>query len=128
MFAEKRKSPATAASTKKKAPAKKTKVFDNTTVAPESGFKWQCVFARLRAGSPARLARYDHNGWKDYKDDASDVVEAAYQDWQANPFTDVRAIKSGDWQYQVDFNAMMQTNIQHEAHTQRRIRRVAKGE
>jgi len=96
--------------TKKKSSIKKTKVFTTSTVAPESGSKWQ----------------YDHMGWKDYDLAASDVVEAAYQEWLKNPFTDVRSIHSGQWQYQVDFNLMTQTNIQHEAHTSRKIRRVKK--
>jgi len=38
--------------------------------------------------------------------------------------TDVRAVKSGQWEYMVDFMAMKQTNIQHENHTIRNIRRV----
>jgi WWE domain len=38
--------------------------------------------------------------------------------------TDVRAVKSGQWEYMVDFAAMKQTNLQHQAHTVRDIRRV----
>jgi len=86
----------------------KATVFDNSTEAPKAaGVTWQ----------------YHHGIWKDYKEAASDVVEAAYQEWLRNPYTDVRAIKSGDWEYQVDFTNMRQTNIQHENHTQRDIRR-----
>jgi hypothetical protein len=36
----------------------------------------------------------------------------------------VRAVKSGQWQYEIDFRVMTQTNIQHEDHTKRRIRRI----
>jgi len=32
-------------------------------------------------------------------------------------------VKSGQWQYEIDFRLMLQTNIQHENHTKRRIRR-----
>jgi len=84
-------------------------VFDNSTRAERAvGVQWQ----------------YQHGGWQPYAQQASDVVEAAYQDWLANPNVDVRAIRSGAWEYEVDFNAMTQTNIQHEAHTQRSIRRA----
>ena len=68
--------------------------------------------------------QYEHDGWKNYDKAASDVVEAAYQDWQKNPYTDVRAIKSGEWQYTVDFTNMRQQNIQHENHTTRNVRRA----
>lgn len=62
--------------------------------------------------------------WKDYETAAIPVVEAAYQDWLKNPFIDVRAVKSGQWKYQVDFNQKTQTNVQHDSHTSRSIRRV----
>jgi len=63
--------------------------------------------------------------WKSYDDKASDVVEEVYQKYLANKGdTDVRAVKSGQWEYQVDFSAMKQTNIQHENHTTRDIRRI----
>ena len=78
----------------------------------------------LSATNSVAQWQYEHDGWKNYDKVASDVVEAAYQDWQKNPFTDVRAIKSGEWQYTVDFNTMIQENIQHENHTKRNIRRT----
>jgi len=63
--------------------------------------------------------------WKPYDHNASDLVEKAYQDYLKNPgMCDVRAVKSGQWQYQVDFLNNKQTNIQHESHTVRSIRRV----
>lgn len=88
----------------------RAKVFDNSTVVVE--------------GASNVIWQYEHNGWHDYDTTASDVVEAAFREWQANPYTDVRAIKSGQWQYQVDFNAMQQTNIEHANHTRRSIRRL----
>lgn len=70
--------------------------------------------------------QYEHNGWKNYDGKASDVVEGVYQSYLVNRGgTDVRAVKSGEWEYLVDFQQMKQTNIQHEAHTIRNIRRVA---
>jgi len=69
--------------------------------------------------------QYYDNGWKNYDKDAAKVVEEAYQEYVKDPGQfDVRAIKSGHWMYQVDFANMKQTNIQHEAHTIRNIRRV----
>jgi len=63
--------------------------------------------------------------WMNYDDTASDVVEVAYQSYLKNPGAcDVRSVKSGQWSYQVDFLNLKQTNIQHESHTVRSIRRV----
>ncbi|PRP82131.1 hypothetical protein PROFUN_10339 [Planoprotostelium fungivorum] len=71
------------------------------------------------------LWQYEHNGWKNYDVKASDTVEEIYLDYLQNRRgTDVRAVKSGQWEYMVDFLALKQTNIQHEAHTIRSIRRV----
>lgn len=64
--------------------------------------------------------------WLNYAAAAAPVVETAYQDWLKNKFVDVRAVKSGVWIYQIDFNKMEQMNAQHAAHTIRKIRRVAK--
>jgi len=70
--------------------------------------------------------QYDDSGtWKNYETSASDTVEEVYQKYLGNRGdTDVRAVKSGQWEYQVDFAAMKQMNIQHPTHTVRSIRRV----
>ena len=69
---------------------------------------------------------YFDNGWHPYDQEASDLVEQAYQEYIANPgMYDVRAVKSGTWHYQVDFPNNKQTNIEHQNHTQRDIRRVS---
>jgi len=71
--------------------------------------------------------QYYDSGWKNYLPDASDTVEEVYQNYKSNRGdTDVRAVKSGQWEYMVDFMAMKQTNIQHENHTIRNIRRRKK--
>jgi hypothetical protein len=96
-------------------PRARATVFDNSTVV-----------APLVPAVPGETVphwQYNHDGWKNYDKAASDVVEAAYQEWKSNPYTDVRAIKSGEWQYAVDFTNMEQQNIQHENHTKRLIRR-----
>jgi len=77
--------------------------------SPQAGIHWQ----------------YFDNGWKNYAREASKIVEEVYQDYLKTPGSyDVRAVRSGQWLYQVDFINMKQTNIQHEAHTIREIRRV----
>jgi histone H2A len=69
--------------------------------------------------------QYFDGVWKSYAKEADRVVEEAYQDYLKNPGCyDVRAIKSGQWMYQVDFVNLKQTNIQHESHKVRDIRRV----
>ncbi len=81
---------------------------------------------------PQSSSKYDHlweysdNGWKNYDQKAGDILEEVYLKYLANRGdTDVRAVKSGQWEYQVDFMALKQTNIQHPNHTVRDIRRVA---
>jgi len=67
---------------------------------------------------------YD-GGFHNYDSAASDTVEGVYQEYLSSPYTcDVRAVQSGQWQYEIDFRLMVQTNIQHESHTKRRIRRI----
>jgi len=67
----------------------------------------------------------ESKSWKNYDVAASDTVEEVYQNYLSNKGdTDVRAVHSGSWEYQVDFMAMRQTNIQHQSHTSRNIRRV----
>ncbi|EGC35490.1 hypothetical protein DICPUDRAFT_33321 [Dictyostelium purpureum] len=70
--------------------------------------------------------QFEHGGWLDYDNDASKVVEEAYQEWLLNPNIDVRSVKSGHWAYQIDFKHNTQTNIQHFSHTSRNIRRIMK--
>ena len=41
-----------------------------------------------------------------------------------NNDVDVRSVKSGMWTYEVNFNVMNQTNVEHPAHKVRQIRRV----
>ncbi len=61
----------------------------------------------------------------DYDSKASALVEGAYKEYVSAPSQwDVRSIHSGEWCYQVDFPNMIQTNIQHENHNVRVIRRV----
>lgn len=65
------------------------------------------------------------DGWYDYDLQASDVVEDEWQRYIVNRGNcDVRAVKSGQWEYMVDFMNWKQTNIVHENHKQRQVRRL----
>ena len=87
-------------------------VYDSSTpvAALPAGVSWQF--------------KDDAGTWSDYDATASAVVEAAYNDWLGNKFVDVRAVKSGQWIYQIDFAKFEQTNAQHPAHTVRKVQRV----
>ena len=53
------------------------------------------------------------------------ILCSVYQGYLANRGdTDVRAVKSGEFEYMVDFMAMKQTNLVHPNHTIRDIRRI----
>jgi len=65
------------------------------------------------------------NCYHNYDKEANDLVESVYQEYLGNPNrVDVNAVQSGQWKYMVDFRNLTQTNIQHENHTVRKIRRV----
>lgn len=76
----------------------------------------------------AKLKRSD--GWYDYDAEASDLVDDEWQRYIINRgMNDVRSVKSGQWEYLVDFVNWKQTNILHQNHTVRQIRRIdEKGE
>lgn len=102
--------------TKSKSPTKRAKTSESAPSTPSKppGLKNDHIW------------QYEENSeWKNYATKASDTVEEVYKDYLANRGdTDVRAVKSGQWEYMVDFMAMKQTNIQHDNHTVRNIRRV----
>ena len=82
-----------------------------------------------RAGAESHKWQFlsDASKWCDYAPAASVLVEKAYASWVVDPHVDVRAVKSGDWEYMVDFNLMQQQNVQHPAHKIRKVKRVAVG-
>jgi WWE domain-containing protein len=68
---------------------------------------------------------YRTGGWDKYDPEASESVDQAFQAYLMDPkCMDVRSVHSGDWEYQVDFQNMKQTNISHGKHRVREIRRV----
>jgi hypothetical protein len=84
---------------------------------------------------PATWQYYDDNNfkakiksldnWYDYDPEASDTVEDEWQKYIVNRgMNDVRSVKSGEWEYMVDFVNWNQTNIVHQAHKMRSIRRL----
>jgi hypothetical protein len=81
---------------------------------------------RFREGLTTHKWQYkaDSGKFLDYVSSASTEVEKAYASWTVNPHIDVRAVKSGDWEYHVDFNLMEQTNVRHPNHKKRTIQRV----
>jgi len=84
--------------------------------------------AKKKEGEEAHVWEYKHGGWHTYDQEASKMVEAIYQSWVSDPSVDIRTVKSGHWNYMIDFNTMKQTNIEHEDHTARDIRRVKASE
>lgn len=62
-------------------------------------------------------------GWYDYEVGASRIVENIHTEWLNNSDFSVRSVKSGEFCYHVDFNAMTQTNVVLPSGTVRRIRR-----
>ncbi len=64
------------------------------------------------------------DGWYDYDLSASQIVEEEWQKYLKNrAMCDVRAVRSGEFSYMVDFVSWQQTNIIHYNHTLRKIRR-----
>ena len=113
-------------SPKKTATPKKRAAKKNATTVPTSPAP-----RGERNGVSVPSSKYDHvwqyedGNWRNYDLNASDEVEKVYQGYLANRGdTDVRAVKSGQWEYMVDFAAMKQTNLQHPNHTIRNVRRV----
>jgi hypothetical protein len=71
----------------------------------------------------------DNLGWTSYGDSHQAVLEASYQiflrDKRSTTACKVR-IQTDEWDYEVDFEAMSQTNLDHPGHRFRPVRRVEK--
>jgi len=107
--------------------SKARKVATTTSTSTTSGASEEAVATGTSAkegeGPGKYVWQYFDKTWRNYDGGASAIVEGVYQEYLLNPDIDVRAVKSGDWQYQVDFTKMEQTNIVHANHTARKIRR-----
>jgi len=67
-----------------------------------------------------------NDNWYDYDLQANKIVEEEWQRYIKNrAMNDVRAVKSGQFEYFVDFIGWKQTNIVHQDHKVRNIRRIA---
>ncbi|GMH37477.1 hypothetical protein BSKO_05350 [Bryopsis sp. KO-2023] len=62
-------------------------------------------------------------GWYDYDDNGAHVVEELYHEWTWNSQLSQRCVQSGVWEYSVDLSRMTQTNVKHNSHKIRHIRR-----
>lgn len=68
--------------------------------------------------------QYYDNGFNEYDIDVSNIIEDTYQSYIIDSKYDIKSIKSGKYEYEIDFKLMLQTNIQNGKFTKRRIRRV----
>jgi len=59
--------------------------------------------------------------WQRFAVDAEGKLEHAYQDG-----SDQIIIQTAQWKYEVDFKAMIQTNLEHQSRRQRDVRRIEK--
>lgn len=133
-------------SKKKSSGAKKSKKVSSKIKSPKTAKKTSGVKASKKATAPtmtnqqveaaltnAREGSLTHRwefaddggGWSPYDLEASKLVEMEYQSWLQQPEVFVRSVQSGYFHYSVNFNKMEQTNIKHQAHRVRKIRRVA---
>lgn len=93
--------------------------------------------ARAEAAAASHSARWQYwvddgvdgkpNGWYDYDAGGAAVTEGLFVEWGLNAWLTERVVASGAWTYLVNLSDMSQTNLEHYAHTRRRIRRVPPG-
>lgn len=66
----------------------------------------------------------DNTGWKSYSTAAQTILEESYQAYKEKTGDNKAVIKTESWTYEINFLApMMQTNLDHFSHTQRKVRR-----
>ncbi|GAB0495826.1 hypothetical protein MMPV_007133 [Pyropia vietnamensis] len=93
--------------------------------------------ARAKAAAASEAPRWQYwvddgvdgkrTGWYDYDAGGAAVTEGLFVEWGLNSWLTERVVASGAWTYLVNMADMSQTNIEHYAHTRRRIRRVPPG-
>lgn len=94
---------------------KKTRVKKTTTTTSTSqdqAAKWQYMD--------------DSQSWQDYDSSAASELETRYQSYISGSQTSADPVPSGShgWRYDVNFQTMIQTNVDHIQHKQRPIRRI----
>jgi hypothetical protein len=61
--------------------------------------------------------------WKPYSSHHQNSLESAYQYFLKHPDHKCAEVRSDNWGYRVDFSTMLQTNVEHHSHTQRKVQR-----
>ena len=64
------------------------------------------------------------DGWGNFDPEANKKMESLNKDYFFDERKSYTKIKSGKWEYFVDFDTYRQTNIQHSNHRTRKIRQV----
>lgn len=65
-----------------------------------------------------------NNEWINFEIYASDLIEKYYLEYLSDENNNSVTTKNGNWCYWIDFIAMKRTNIDHEKHSTRCVRRV----
>ena len=112
-------------SKKKALIAKPLKKPDNTAYISDDSDEDDLELGATAASSKAMMTWEfsDNSAWKEYGQLHQVKIEGAYQVFLGNPSMKTTIIKSDEWTYEVDLDAMVQTNIQHQDRTRRDIRR-----
>jgi hypothetical protein len=63
----------------------------------------------------------DDDGWKPYSEANQSILHQAFDAYVANGTTQCILLRAGNWNYEVDFKDMVQTNVGHKRHRKRRI-------
>lgn len=63
-------------------------------------------------------------GWGDFDPEANKKMQSMFEAYMFDEGEQLAQIKSGKWEYMVDFDTYRQTNIQHSNHRTRKIRQI----
>lgn len=74
----------------------------------------------LVVGNTYQWQYESRGGWDNYDVEANEKAESLHK---SNP-EDIVNIRSGTWDYMVDFSTLKQVNLQHHNHRVRNIRRI----
>eukprot|EP01118_Nematostelium_gracile_P005437 TRINITY_DN1720_c0_g1_i1.p1 TRINITY_DN1720_c0_g1~~TRINITY_DN1720_c0_g1_i1.p1 ORF type:complete len:159 (-),score=46.53 TRINITY_DN1720_c0_g1_i1:527-1003(-) len=68
----------------------------------------------------------ERQGWTDFDSNASQQLEELYRRRLMHPehSNERTKVHSGEWEYMIDFDRMIQTNTEHQEHRERNIRRI----
>jgi hypothetical protein len=95
----------------------------------------------LPTASSARIVLWEYDAddgqwkcdWQAFDQAITDALEAKFLEWKSHRQDPTAAaakyvheFKAGEWKYEVDVGMMTQTNVEHPAKTQRKVRRQLK--